>query len=958
VTRRGDEIPVPERLLHKLSSNMDSATRTKYLANRRKLHRPSVVDQLIEAARVRLRIDSRQALSLAEAAVAIARRLRNEEALARSFRSKANALYNMGESKPALEYHQRALVIFQKLGNAAQEARTLNSSIQPFILLGKYDRALEAAHGAREIFKRLGDQRHLAHVEINVGNLYHRQDRFEKALASYKRGYEMLLGLRDTEGLAVALYDMAVCLIALNDFPRALATSQRARKVLVGQGMKLLVTQSDYNIAYLYYMRGEYGRAIQMLLATREESERNGDAHVLALCYLDLSEIYLELNLSTEARETAHEGCVRFRKLGMGYEEAKCQANEAIAYSQLGIVPQSLELFAKARAQFVHEKNLVWPSLIDLYRAVVLFDEGRLSEARRSCSRAAGFFRHSFLPGKASLCELLLARLALRTGDLAAAGNACAQAVDRLKGLEAPVLHYQAQLLMGQIQQASDDSCGAYESFQKARDALETLRGSLRGEELKIAFMKNRLEVYENLIELCLSNTARKDSVRESFGYMEQAKSRSLAELLMQPGHTLPFTTEGKTHLARRIRELREELNWYYRRIEHEQLGAGEPSPKKIEVLQKRALMQEDRLLRALREARPFESTGVTDRTSGATALENIRACLAPQTALVEYFVVKDHFIAAIVTRGTLEIVPVAAVSRVADMVRMLRFQISKFRLGADYIREFEKTLFDMTRSHLQELYRELIAPIRALLQAQHLIIVPHGVLHYVPFHALLDGEKCLIDSVAVSYAPSASIYAHCHRKKSKASGPPLVLGVPDSRAPSIQEEVQSVAKVLSGATLVLGAEAGEKALRTKGVESRLIHIATHGSFRQDNPLFSGIRLGSSYLNLYDLYQLKLDAELVTLSGCSTGLNVVAAGDELLGLARGLLCAGARSLLLTLWDVHDQTTTEFMTSFYRRIGAAQNKALALQAAMQELRQHHPHPYYWAPFALIGCGCAP
>ena len=117
--------------------------------------------------------------------------------------------------------------------------------------------------------------------------------------------------------------------------------------------------------------------------------------------------------------------------------------------------------------------------------------------------------------------------------------------------------------------------------------------------------------------------------------------------------------------------------------------------------------------------------------------------------------------------------------------------------------------------------------------------------------------------------------------------------------------------------------------------------------------MFSGIRLGSSYLNLFDLYQLKLDAELVTLSGCATGLNVVAAGDELLGLIE-VCCTQVRTpLLLSLWDVHDRTTTELMTSFYRRSGTAGNKALALQCAMQELREHHPHPYYWAPFTLIG-----
>ena len=130
-----------------------------------------------------------------------------------------------------------------------------------------------------------------------------------------------------------------------------------------------------------------------MLLATRAECEKNGDAHVLALCYLDLAEIYLELNLSTEARDSAHEGYLRFQKLGMGYEEAKCQAYEAMALSQLGKALRSLELFTQARAKFVSEKNLVWPWLMDLYQAVVLYNEGRLFEARRPVRGRREFFR-------------------------------------------------------------------------------------------------------------------------------------------------------------------------------------------------------------------------------------------------------------------------------------------------------------------------------------------------------------------------------------------------------------------------------------------------------------------------------------------------------------------------------------------------------------------------------------
>src|SRR5262249_26075775 len=151
-----------------------------------------------------------------------------------------------------------------------------------------------------------------------------------------------------------------------------------------------------------------------------------------------------------------------------------------------------------------------------------------------------------------------------------------------------------------------------------------------------------------------------------------------------------------------------------------------------------------------------------------------------------------------------------------------------------------------------------------------------------------------LVDSFTISYAPSASIYALCHNRPANRSGPCLVLGVPDSRTPDIAHEVESVVSAIPGSKVFMGPEATLDVLRKSGAHSRMIHIPTHGSFRQDNPLFSSIRLGDSYLNLYDFYQLRLPVQLLTLSGCSTGLNAVAAGDELLGLIRGLLCAGAQ----------------------------------------------------------------
>ena len=119
--------------------------------------------------------------------------------------------------------------------------------------------------------------------------------------------------------------------------------------------------------------------------------------------------------------------------------------------------------------------------------------------------------------------------------------------------------------------------------------------------------------------------------------------------------------------------------------------------------------------------------------------------------------------------------------------------------------------------------------------------------------------------------------------------------------------------------------------------------------------MFSSIRLGGSYLSLYDLYHFDLPVELIVLSGCATGVNVIKPGDEQIGLVRGLLHAGAESLVLSLWDVHDSSTAEFMVAFYTRLQQGLSKALALQQAMAQLRERYPHPYYWAPFLLIGKG---
>ena len=342
-----------------------------------------------------------------------------------------------------------------------------------------------------------------------------------------------------------------------------------------------------------------------------------------------------------------------------------------------------------------------------------------------------------------------------------------------LAQFDSPVLLYQAEFLMGEIARTEHKEDDAYQSYSRARESVERLRGSLRGEELKLAFFQNKLEVYENLVELCLR---RPNGTEEAFGYIEQAKSRTLADLLSKPLHVATANDAGKSELVRSIRNLREELNWYYNLIEREQLRPEERSQERIKQLEQEARLRESDLTKAMKEATLAEAHEAGLAVASTISLEQIRSALPADTTLIEFFCAKERYLACVLSRDELQITPVTVQPRIQKLLQLFQFQMSKFRLDPRYLDSFKEPLLDATQAHLRNLYQELIAPVRHQLNSKHLVFVQHGLLHYVPFHALHDGESYLADSYTVSYAPSASVYALCQSKHANAVGDPRFL--------------------------------------------------------------------------------------------------------------------------------------------------------------------------------------
>src|SRR5690242_11763393 len=349
--------------------------------------------------------------------------------------------------------------------------------------------------------------------------------------------------------------------------------------------------------------------------------------------------------------------------------------------------------------------------------------------------------------------------------------------------------------MLGQAEEASGNTELARQAYEKAYRKLEDLRSHLGKEELKIAFLKNKLAVYEGLVLTSLAVHSRACTEHDTFKYIEQAKSRSLADLIAVRASSPSGRLMERSAAMAQFGDLRQKLNWTYHQIELEELNPERGSQEKIRELRIQSREYEDALVKAFSRVQDSDREFADLQTGKIISAEELQRVLPPRTMLLEYYAARDRFYVCLVSRDRLKIVLIADAPAVREKLRLLQLQLAKFRLGEEYIRSMEKPLLQATQAHLEELYELLIAPVRSELDADHLIIVPHTFLHYLPFHALSDGKKYLIDDFSISYAPSSSVFAVC-QEKTRASEPSetLVLAVPDFRAPYIEQEAQFVA--------------------------------------------------------------------------------------------------------------------------------------------------------------------
>jgi CHAT domain-containing protein len=326
---------------------------------------------------------------------------------------------------------------------------------------------------------------------------------------------------------------------------------------------------------------------------------------------------------------------------------------------------------------------------------------------------------------------------------------------------------------------------------------------------------------------------------------------------------------------------------------------------------------------------------------------------LGSDTALVQYAVLGNDLLIFVLRRGqplAARLVP-GATAEVARLLGVLQLNVRSA------LARPVAGLEPQARLVLRRLHALLIQPVDGLLDGcQRLVIVPHGVLHSVPFAALHDGASYLVEARELALAPSASAICYWRRPRLDPSSRAalVVAHSADGWLPGAVEEGNRVAELL-GAVRLCESEATLDNVRRHVEHARIVHLAAHGQSLPDAPLLSYLRLADGRLAALDCLGLVLDCDLVTLSACESGRAVVAPGDEPIGLTRSLLYAGARSVLQSLWRLDDALACELMTEFYRQLRRGSGRAAALRAAQVRLLRSsdHAHPASWAAFGLVG-----
>ncbi len=842
---------------------------------------------------------------------------------------------------------------FLRLGKTHTAAATQVSKLIALSLLGRYEEAVECGLHAREVFLAYNDFRAAGKIEHNIGNLHFRRDRYYEAEIFQVAARERFAALNDQKQLATVNNCLANTYALLHKFKSAEELFEQALQQAAAADQPVTLAGTEGNIGLFALLQGRYDRALDYLERSRQHYTSLGLTIQAVLAEQDIADAYVELNLAIEALEIYERVIPIFAEHGMRAEQARAQAYGGRALILLGRTKEAQRWLEQAQRLYAAEENPVGAALVALTHAQLLYREGKVEGARLMASQAEPALLVSGSWQRLFLARWLRAEADRALGNHGRARELLEQTLEQAEAHGQPQIAERCFSSLGAVALEQGDVKLAEVNFKKAIELTEELRAPIPGEEFRTAFFSNRISPYHELAKLCLNES--ESRVVEALIYVERARSRALADALA--GRVTLFTDprdDFEAHMQSQAGKLREELNYLYNQM-HRPVRGTIQSQEKNSELERELLERERKLLKITRQLQHRRVRGQNETPEQERfSIKRLQAALGADRALVEYTSIDDRLVAFVVTNERVEVVrDLGRESEVVSGLERCRFQIDTLRFGSKRVRSHLSSLAERTQKHLRSLYDRLLRTAESMIGKRQLVVVPHGALHYLPFQALHDGESYLIERREISFAPSAVVLQQCLDRPRHDFQKALLLGVADEQIPGVRDELRALDHVFANVTRFLDEAATIDVLRENSMDVDVLHLACHAHFRSDNPLFSSLRLSDGWFTARDAYNLKLNCGLVTLSACETGMNAVAPGDEVMGLVRGFLSAGSPTVMMSLWTVDDEATTELMAAFYGELAKTKSPATALRSAQIKLLRERPHPFFWSPFVLVG-----
>lgn len=753
-------------------------------------------------------------------------------------------------------------------------------------------------------------------------------------------------------------------------------------------GINPLQTSALMRAGSLLLMSGRYADALfcfqQNLQTFRRRKDLAGEARTLA----QLGAVFAEtgdyaqaktnleqaLPLAQTAGDAETEAAVLRRLVAV--EKGRGNYQEALRYGQL-----AQPLVAKVPRAFAHAELLY--QLATVYAAI-----NQQTRATEFFEKALAIVRPLKLPLPEALVLGDYAATQLKTGNATAARNMARQAIAVLqrsggnKHLEAS---YYATL--AEAYRALGQPDEALTSYRAALADIEAARLlSIPTEISRAGIVASRHQVFAGAISLLLSQSR----TEEAFDVAESYHARAFLDVLAEVG--LEADEELNPAQQEREDQFFEQISTIQRKLWEPDLAPEQETELKQTLAEAESALQLYRL--ELRRADPrYAGVQAPPPITFAKASAEL---LEKETALIEFALGEERSFAWVLQSGKMAAIPLPGRKELETLVNAFRAAVSAKVNSATAPQAIARL-----KTQSQPLYDKLFQPLEShLIGTRNLIIVPDGVLAYLPFETLIGNSKhgvsgFLLERFAISYAPSASALTALRTIKANAPqtagfvafGDP-VYSKPESapakpaeirerkfdfqQLPYTRTEVNEIASLFpaSERRVLLGAEADEARVKTEPLgRFRYVHFATHALVDEEYPARSAIMLSAPYadvasdkpedgaLQMAEIMRLKLNADLVTLSACRTGLGRLLYGEGIIGLTRAFLYAGADSVVVSLWNVNDIATASLMKSFYKHLNQGLSKDDALrQAKLEMLRSPQAawrHPYYWAPFVLVG-----